>query len=171
MFIRRLSKGIKALSIEMTKPESFVKGEDFEEFVRNVLFPRVDYTLIHKSHNYYTNNRDYVESSMFPDFRFRDRDNEREFWVEAKWRNGRYNQDRMINWCKQHQLDRYKSIDRNDTKVFIALGLGGTPLRPKRVVLFPVSSCNFCDLYNSFIKNYSFFINKPVFSGKLWKLK
>lgn len=169
--IKRLSKGLKLLTNEMTKPDSFVKGEDFEEYVRKTLFPSSNFQLVHKTHDYNSNSRDYIESSLLPDFKFRDMKNGKEFYVEVKWRRGQYNREDKITWCNPNQLKRYKSIDRNESKVFIALGLGVKPLRPDEIALFPVSGCNFCDLYGSFIKKYSFYVNKPVFSGYLWKLK
>jgi hypothetical protein len=169
--IKRLGKGLKALTDEMTKPESFVKGEEFEEYVRKILFPHSDFKLLHKTHDYNSNNGDYVESSLKPDFKFRDSKNRKEFYVEAKWRSGVYNRENKISWCNQGQLKRYKAIDKNDAKVFIALGIGDDPLRPDEIALFPISSCNYTALYDSFIDKYSFYVNKPVFSRYLWKLK
>tara|TARA_R110002049_G_C8847069_1_gene536939 strand:+ start:22 stop:540 length:519 start_codon:yes stop_codon:yes gene_type:complete len=169
--IRKFSKGIKALTNELTKPDSFVKGEEFEEYVRKYIFPISDYDLIHKTHDFNSNNGDYVESSLKPDFKFRDKKSGKEFYVEAKWRSGIYNRENKIEWCNEKQLRRYKAIDKNENKVFIVLGFGDKPIKPEEIVLFPISGCNYNALFDSFLDKYSFYVNKPVFSEYLWKLK
>ena len=52
---KKFNKGIKAFTKELNKPGSFVKGEEFEEYVRNYIFPISDYDLIHKTHDYNSN--------------------------------------------------------------------------------------------------------------------
>ncbi|MDC8003962.1 hypothetical protein POV27_07850 [Aureisphaera galaxeae] len=170
-FLRRMENGIRALKKEITKPDSFSKGEEFEEYVRKVLFPQARFQLIDKTHGYNTNREDFVESSLKPDFKFRDTKNGQEFYVEAKWRNGSYNRDNKLQWCNKNQLRRYKDIDQYESKVFVVLGLGNSPKRPEEVVLFPMSSCNFNSLYDSFLSKYSFYLGRPVFSGYLWNLR
>lgn len=169
--IKKLSKGIKALTNELIKPDSFIKGEEFEEYVRKFIFTISTYDLIHKTHDYNSNNRDYVESSLKPDFKFRDKKSGKEFFVEAKWRKGIYNRENKIEWCNQKQLRRYKAIDKNENKVFVILGFGDKPIKPEEIVLFPISGCNYNALFDSFLDKYSFYVNKPVFSEYLWKLK
>ncbi len=155
----------------MTKPQSFVKGEAFEKYVRDILFPQSDYILVHKTHDYNSNNGDYVESSLKPDFKFRDKRNGKEFYVEVKWRMGVYNGQNKIEWCNEKQLKRYKAIDKKESKVFIILGFGDKPAAPKEIILFPMGGCNYTGLYDSFLDRYSFYTGKPVFSDYLWKLK
>ena len=169
--IKKFNRGIKALKNELTKPDSFVKGEEFEEYVRTYLFPLSDYDLVHKTHDYNSNNEDYVESSLKPDFELRDRKTGEEFFVEAKWRSGRYNRENKIEWSNQKQLRRYKAIDKNEHKVFIVLGFGDTPQRPEEIILFPISGCNYYALFDSFLDKYSFYVDKPVFSEYLWRLR
>lgn len=169
--VKKLIKGIKAFSNEVNKPASFEKGEEFEEYVRKYIFPKSDYDLIHKTHDYNSNNGDYVESSLKPDFKFRDKKNAKEFYVEVKWRKGVYNRENKIEWCNPKQLKRYTSIDKNEDKVFIVLGFGDKAERPEEIVLFPMSGCKYNALYDSFLDKYSFYVGKPVFSGYLWKMK
>ncbi len=169
--IRKFTKGIKALTNELTKPNSFVKGEEFEEYVRKYVFPISDYDLIHKTHDFNSNNGDYVESSLKPDFKFRDKKNGTEFYVEVKWRSGFYNREKKIEWCNENQLRRYKAIDKKENKVFIVLGFGDKPIKPEEIILFPITGCNYHALYDSFLDKYSFYVDKPIFSNYLWKLK
>ena len=169
--IGKINRGIKALKKELTKPDSFAKGEEFEEYVRRHLFPLSDYDLVHKTHDYISNYRDYVESSLKPDFKFRDRKTGEVFFVEAKWRSGRYNREDKIEWCNQKQLRRYKAINRSEHKVFVVLGFGDGPKNPEEIILFPISGCNYYALFDSFLDKYSFYVDKPVFSEYLWRLK
>lgn len=169
--IKRIGKGIRALSDEIMKPDSFVKGEEFEEYIRKILFPISDYTLVHRTHDYRTNNGDYVESSLKPDFIFRDKKTNKEFYVEAKWRAGFYNRNNRIEWCNYNQLKRYQEIDSKDLKVFVVLGFGDKPQTPDEIVIFPISSCKYTELYDTFLDKYSFYVGKPVFPGYLWKMK
>jgi len=55
-------------------------------------------------------------------------------------------------------LKRYKAIDEED-KVFIILGVGGKPSNPDKIALFPVSGCNYTELYDTFIDKYSIPLN------------
>ena len=169
--IKKLNSGIKALKNELMKPDSFIKGEEFEEYVRKYLFPISDYDLVHKTHDFNSNKGDYVETSLMPDFKFRDKTNGKEFYVEVKWRRGNYNRENKIEWCNKSQLHRYKSIDSVENKVFIALGIGDDPNRPEEIFLFPMSACRYNGLYDSFLNKYSFYIGKSVFSSYLWRLK
>ena len=171
IFLKKVERGIKALANELKKPDSFIKGEEFEDYVRSYLFPKSSYDLINRTHGYNFNCEDFVESSLKPDFRFRDKGNREEFYVEAKWRSGTYNRENKIEWCSIQQLRRYKAIDKNERKVFIALGFGDNPAKPGHVAIFPIGSCNYPALYRSFIDKYSFFKDKPVFSSYLWNLK
>lgn len=169
--LNKIGNGIKAFTSEISKPDSFVKGEEFEDYVRNVLFPKSEYDLIHRTHNYNSNNGDFVESSLKPDFTFRDRKTDEVFYIEVKWRAGYYNFKNKIEWCNKNQLYRYKKIDKKEHKVFIALGLGDNPKKPSEIALFPVSTCRYTELYDSYINKYLFYVDKPVFSNYLWKLK
>ena len=160
-----------AIQNEVRKPASFVKGETFEEYVRKMLFPKNHYDLIHRTQDYISNNGDYVESSLKPDFMFRDKKTGREFYVEVKWRKGTYNRENKIDWCNENQLKRYTGIDKKERKVFVVLGFGDKADKPQEIILFPISACNYTSLYDSFLNKYSFYLNKPVFAEYLWKLK
>lgn len=149
----RLYRGSIAFIKEVIKPVSFVKGDIFENYVRKKIFTISDYQLIYRTPEYWANRKDYVQSSLYPDFWFKDRRSRVEFFVEVKWRNGNY-WNGKINWCNPQQLKRYKEIDKDTLKVFIILGIGNKPSRPDRIALFPVSECDYNELYDSFIEKY-----------------
>lgn len=58
--LNKLFRAYKAAKNEITKPESFTKGDDFENYVREIVFPKDRYELIHKTHSYHENKGDYI---------------------------------------------------------------------------------------------------------------
>lgn len=58
------TRAIKAVWNEVNKPETFVKGDEFEEFVRKNIFPTNEYELLAKTHDYTSNKKDFIQSSM-----------------------------------------------------------------------------------------------------------
>lgn len=161
----------KAVTNELSKPTSFVKGEAFENYVREYVFPKEYYKLLHRTHNFESNHDDYIESSLLPDFEFQCIQTGEKFYVEAKFREGVYNNQDKIEWCKPYQLNRYQKINQQQ-KVFIILGLGDKPRKPFELIIFPLSAGNFCGLYDSFLTKYNFpYLEKPIFPTYLWRLK
>ena len=116
-----IGKIANVISDEIHTPESFKKGELFENYIEQYLFPVQYYDLLEKTHNYSSNSRHYVESSLKPDFKYRDRYTAREFYIEAKFRTDLY-QDKFV-WCNDQQLARYQHINLQ-TPVFLLLGIG-----------------------------------------------
>lgn len=146
-----LTRAVKAAWAEISKPETHVAGDEFEQYVRDHLFPKERYDLVYRTHDYSANKRDFVESSKKPDYRFRSRRRGREFWVEAKYRSQLH--QGAVEWCKPYQLERYKAIDRA-VPVFVAIGLGGHPESPGHVYIVPLKDIRYTSLFPSFIKNY-----------------
>lgn len=71
-------------------PASFKMGQKFEEYVREFLFVRNYYDILEQTDSYNTNSKDYVESSLKPYFKFRDKLTKKEFYIEAKFRTSDY---------------------------------------------------------------------------------
>jgi hypothetical protein len=145
-FIRRFDKVVETTKIfsarlekvseGITKPRSFIQGEQFEEFVEEKLFPHCRYILIKRTDNYERNRKRFSESTNDPDFLFRCRKTNQEFCVEAKYRS--HLTSGQLDWAKKYQLDRYRKIDIDNVPVFAIVGLGGTSHKPDRLFLFPV---------------------------------
>ena len=154
-----LARVMRAAWDEATKPESYVRGDEFERFIREKLFPKESYELLHKTPNYIENNHDFIESSKAPDFRLRAKSNGIEFYVEAKFRS-KYNNG-SLEWCKPLQLKRYQEIDRT-SPVLIAIGMGGHPHTPEKVFLIPVQHIKFIKLYASFLQRYETAVHHSV---------
>ena len=160
-----LRKGLQAMIDEATTPESFKIGEQFENYIRDNLFIDRYYDLIERTHNYRTNQHDYVLSSMRPDFTFRDRMTRKEIYVEAKFRTGLY--QGKVEWCKDKQLLRYLEFNR-ERPTFLLLGMGNNPQKPNFVALVPMVKARYTGLFPSFLKGFEIHVDEPVSSKKLW---
>lgn len=159
-----LAKGVQAMIDDANTPESFKIGEKFEGYVREFLFLSRHYDLLERTHNY-TTNKDYVISSLNPDFKFRDRDTKREFYVEAKFRSALYNG--KIVWCNESQLKRYSDINKN-TPVFLILGFGEDPGYPDGVYLLPLSQAKCTGLFPSHVEKFQILPDQLITSKTLW---
>jgi hypothetical protein len=159
-----IAKGIEAMIDEATTPESFKMGEKFENYVRDFLFVDNYYDIVERTHNYKTN-KDYVESSLKPDFTFRDRWAKREFYVEVKFRTGLYKD--KISWCNEKQLARYQAFSKTKPS-FLILGMGENPKYPEFLSLIPFSEAKYTGLFPSFAEKFAIELDKPVSSKTLW---
>jgi len=158
-FISILRSGITAMVDDAKTRESFKLGERFENYVRKYLFIDSYYTLVERTHNYSTNQKDYVEASLKPDFTFRDRRTNKEFYVEAKVRSSTL--DNKIVWCNQKQLDRYNK----QKPVFLILDFGE---ENQFLSLIPLSKAKYTGLFPSYAKQFEIEYDKPITSKILW---
>ena len=116
-----MARAVKAFLGEINKPETYAAGDEFENFVRNRLFPAGKYDLVQKSPDFSTNKFDYIDVSEEPDFKFRPHEGGREFYIEAKFHSGFH--EGAVNCCSYHQLKHYHEMDKN-TPVYIIIGVG-----------------------------------------------
>lgn len=147
----RIWRVAKAAFNEAVKPESFVKGDEFESYIRNEMYLQEDYDLIHRTHDYTANKGDYITTTKEPDFKFKSHKNGKEFYVEAKYRSAFYKQ--AIEWCKPFQLKRYREIDKK-TPVWVVIGVGGSPDDPTHVYEIPLKEIKYPKLFLSFLNKY-----------------
>ncbi len=141
-------------TINKNEEEAFKKGEAFENYVENNLFPKKYFDLLSKTHNYKTNNKRYVEDSLKPDLKFRDKKTKKVFYVECKYRSNLF-QDKF-HWAKDdEQFNRYKNIEAEENiQTYIAMGLGGTASNPDKIYLMPLNEIKYPALYPSVLKNW-----------------
>lgn len=116
-------------------PDSFKKGQQFESFVENVLFPKPDYDLLHKTSDIDQNELRFVENSLLADFKFRCKLTGKEFWVEAKYRSRAYKGAYEIASEKQRATFPEKETD--EVPIICALGYGGKSHDPEFISLIP----------------------------------
>jgi hypothetical protein len=159
-----LSKGLQAMIDEATTPQSFKIGEQFENYVREFLFIENYYEILERTHSYKTN-QDYVQSSLKPDFKFLDRLTKKEFYVEAKFRTGLYNN--KVVWCNEKQLARYFEYNK-DRFVFLILGMGENPKYPEFLSLIPLAQAKYTGLFPSHVQKFEIQVDKSISSRMLW---
>ncbi len=136
--------------------ESFRKGEEFEQFVQNNLFPEKDYTLVHRTDSYEQNKNRFAEDTLKPDFKFRCNKTQKEFYVEAKYRS-KFKANKRIDVISFQQLNRFKGIKNEENiPIFIVVGFGGSPSKPKELSLVPIEELKYLELYQSFLRTYTF---------------
>ena len=129
----QINKFIKPLQIDkFIIPESFEKGEKFEKYLREKIFTKEKYIMVDRTHNYEINKNDYVESTLKPDFKFRNLSSKKVFYVEAKYRSNLY--DDGIKWSNPEQILRYLKYSK-EMPLFVAIGFGGKPDLPDNIFL------------------------------------
>ncbi len=160
-----IEKGMKARFEEAQKIESFVKGQAFEDYVRAEIFTKEYYAQVERTHGYEMNSKDFVESSLNPDFKLRDLATKKEFWLEVKFR--RLVRKGRVKWCKEYQLRRYLSFSK-ETPMFILLGVGGNPEAPAAVYLIPMEQVKFSSLFITTLKRYEISRGQSITSRLLW---
>lgn len=80
-----------------------------------------------------------AESNKFPDLElsFTSNTEYERFAIECKWRSNYI--DSNIYWAKQTQLVNYKEFEEvSGKKVFVIIGVGGSPNNPKDVYIIPL---------------------------------
>lgn len=116
-------------------PKSFYDGEEFEKYVLNAIFPKEYYTLLERSPTYRENKIEFNILSLKPDFKLKITGTNTEFYLEAKYRSGIY--DDHLTWCNTDQFERYQSYSY-ECPVFVIIGLYGKSYKPKEISLFPL---------------------------------
>lgn len=161
---KKLFNAISAFLKELFKPTPYLKGDDFEKCLRKKVYKKTDHDLLMKTHDFQENNKDFIESSLYPDFLFRDKKSKLVFYVEAKYRENTY--QGKVNWCKEHQLMRYKELDKV-IPITIAIGLGGRPYNPRQIFLIPLEKDLESSLCLDFLKDYEFTGNRKNFIDRI----
>lgn len=129
LFDKRQSSRQKARGVS---PETFRKGEAFENYVRQHLFTKEKYTVVERTHNYEANKSDFIESTLKADFRFRHNATGNEFFVEAKWRKQLFLEH--LEFSKPGQLERYRSYAK-ELPLYVVIGLGGSANQPDKIFM------------------------------------
>jgi hypothetical protein len=148
----------------------FKVGELFEDYV-DELFPDTHFSCVKAPNRFDKKGKKRrVEQNLEPDFKFRDRKSDHQFWVEAKWRQELY-QDKL-HWCKPYQFKRYKEFRERvrPEKVFIVAGLDELPSHPKFLFVMDLDKEDYPALYESKLKEFERDTKKPFNyqSGRLY---
>ena len=159
-----LTKAAKVFIEDYNTPESFKKGEKFEAFARDEIFPQAKYKLLKQTHNYSQNSKDYVEESLEPDFLFECKETGMKFYVEAKFRSETH--DGKVQFSYKAQFERYKEIGKT-AAVFVIIGMGENPLKPEHICLIPLKDIGSIFLTEAFLEKYTIANNRAVAISKI----
>lgn len=146
------------------KKTSFKIGEEFEKFVEEYIFPKKEFSLIHRTNNFEQNKDRYAENTLFPDFKFRCNSSNKEFYVEAKFRT-KFNIQEKLNIMSLAQKARFIKIQETEKiPIFIIIGYQGLPTNPDNISLIPLNELIFLQLYPTFLKKFN--IDKKVVNSE-----
>jgi len=162
-----LKKAAQTFIEEQNTPESFKKGQKFEEFIRKVIFPNEKYKILKKTHDYNQNSKDYVMESLEPDYKFECLDSKKQFYVEAKFRSWFYKG--KIELFKDSQFKRLKELNSKES-VFVIIGIGYEPDNPNHICLVPMNKIKSPSLTDKFLEDYIIANNMYISPNKLWSL-
>jgi len=144
--------------------ESFKKGEQFEKYVEEVIFPDAHYEVIYKTSDSEQNRRRFVKKSLEPDFQFKCRVTGKEFCVEAKWRAKPYKDVYQV--LSEKQFQSFPKLHSSKRPIFIAFGYGGQASKPDYVSLIPLGQVRSSKLSPREV--HSFNIEKTHYPNKLF---
>ena len=144
-------------------PDAFLKGVDFESYVRDYLFSKDKYTLIERTPDHPGEKDAFVFSSKEPDFKLQS-ESGKTFLLEANYRD--YFFDGAIEWCKFYQLSHYREVDRI-APVYVVIGIGGQPSDPERLYLLPLRVIKSDKLFRSTLQLYEIPAKKCVSENQL----
>ena len=147
-------------------PESYKMGKQFEDYLRCHIFVKKYFVILEKTQDSQANHGDFIDSSIHPDFKMRDKMN-KSFFLEAKFRSEIH--DDKISWCNFGQLKRYQEFDKT-LPFFIVLGVGGKPDNPRNLYLLPLHEANHPELLLNAASKFQIPLGKPVLPDDLWNL-
>ena len=149
--LSELIKIINYVKNESIKKSNFKFGEAWEQDVRSYFFVPENYEILEKTHNYEQNKKDFVKSSLNPDYKFFCKTTEKEFYIECKAKNItdflekviklgiehekllKDNKEKLIQFeennkyqelmeiCSEEQFLRYKKINNQSKVLFMIL--------------------------------------------------
>lgn len=119
--------------------DTFRKGYRFESYVAS-LFPGDIWVIVDKTRDFSKVLKRVVESDINPDFTFRHIGTGEVLAVECKYRS--YFFRGGLDWDKR-KGENYKAYGRkHGVPVFVAIGIGGRPKKPKRLFFCPLEKLN-----------------------------
>ena len=162
---RTLYKDIKTA---LDEKENIRLGEEWEKEVREHFFEAEDYDIIAKTHSFEENRKDFVKSSLDPDYKLQCKLTSREFYVECKARDvtkflkklepidrefEKYKKDRvatrdleqkhkyveLFDICNEDQFQRYKALNKAHKVLFMVVFFHASEKEfPETICLVPI---------------------------------
>ena len=124
----------KETSTISTEEKNKQKGDDFEDYLIQLIGKQNDVQFVGKVSDYHKDGVSALEN-VEPDLKFKFKNIP--FAVECKWRRSFVNG--KINWAKNYQVKNYNDYSKSKKeKVFVAIGIGGSPNAPEKLFLVPL---------------------------------
>jgi hypothetical protein len=132
---------------------SFQKGDRFESVVRGY-FPENLYDVVNSSISNNDPNGKNDEQSLDPDFKVRHKLTGNCFWVGCKFVDR--SSEGKIQLSANEQLIKYQQFQENhkQERVYIVMGFGGMPHRPKSLYCIPLKEITCPELSLNSIEKY-----------------
>jgi len=146
--------------------EPHVIGQAFENYVREKLFVIKDYELLDHSPTFTKRKEHFALSALKPDFKFRDRKTNKQFYIEVKFRT-QYAKSNEIKWSYEKQLSRYRSFNR-ECPTFLLLGIRMNGNHTMIIGLIPIEKAAYTSLFIMTIKKFQILANEPISPDNLW---
>lgn len=141
--------------------DSVEKGKAFEEYVIDLFLKQKEIELVSRVSDYYKNGK-FAKENQTPDLKMLYQN--KSFAIECKFRQQFVNES--INWAKEYQIQNYNAFEKqNNTKVFIAIGVGGLPSKPEELYIVPLYRLTKTYATKDYIKEFriikiNYFLNK-----------
>jgi hypothetical protein len=162
----KLKKFIKQTLDLINQDESFIKGDDFEDYVDKRIFTNKYYRLIHRTSDYSQNKSRFQEKAKEPDFTYEIINSGKQFMVECKYRKDFY--DGEVEWTKESQLRRYRAIAKKKRlPVYVAIGMG-SPSNPSRLFIIPLKDAKYVSMYDYYLEKYECDPDEPLSPKELF---
>lgn len=133
--------------------DSFQKGDNFEAVIRGY-FPETFFDLTNSSSIADVPVGKADEQATEPKFRFRHKHTGVCFWVASIFVDK--SPDGNVHWADKDQFIRFEQFQENHKpeSVYLVLGFGGTPHRPKSIYCISLENIDSPDLHPSSIERY-----------------
>lgn len=146
------SKPLKTKEVQHETADSGIsnvhKGQAFEEYVISKFdFSRKSLTLLSQADN--------SSSTTKPDLdiKLSAGGKEYRFATECVWRQNMPQE--TLDWCKEGKIEALKSYEKKmNAKVFIVVGIGGTPSKPAKLYIIPFNERPYANIYRSVLCKY-----------------
>jgi len=123
-----------------------------------IIFSKPAYDIIHRTNTYDQNKERFAEDTIKPDFKFRCKKTNKEFYVEAKFRT-KFNNAKKIEVISLSQHRRFEKLQNKEKcPIYMIIGYGGKPSNPSSISIIPIEKMEHLSLYETYLRKYN--INK-----------
>ena len=148
----------KIASIKSADDISKEKGNEFEDFIIQTIGKLDGIKFIGKNSDYHKNGVSALENKE-PDLKFAC--NTHKLAIECKWRSAFH--EGQIIWAENYQIDNYNKFQKeNKQNVLIAIGIGGSPSKPKELYMVPLYRLTQGFAKKEYISEYSLDYKLPI---------